>query len=260
MTKHKLTYLLFLAVLTIIGSACSRNDVLSRDKMVEVLCDIQLAEAAMRTNYNDFKYKEQKEALIRGILDKHNITQAQLDSSLAWYSDNVDTYNRVTDSVIVRLRKENERLSKELSVRMSHKIVNFDILPRFSYLTAGDPLLSFSIDTSRIKKFPDLKLDFKTMWTDKDTDADILVAFQYKDTVISEHLRLDKDTLYTISKPNIRRILESVSGYIYLNTQQRAGQKILIYDMVVTDSDRKTESSEMEGEQWGAGGMSTSPM
>lgn len=249
MTKPKLTYLLFLAVLTIIGSACSRNDVLSRDKMVEVLCDIQLAEAAMRTNYNDFKYKEQKEALIRGILDKHNVTQAQLDSSLVWYSDNVDVYSRVTDSVIVRLREKNEKLSKDLSLRMSQRKINFDILPGFCYLSPDNPLLSFSIDTSQIKRFPDLKLDFATMWTDKDTNADLLVAFQYRDTVISESVRLNKDSLYTINKPDIEKKLESVSGYIYLDAQQRIDQKILIYNIGVTTSDKKTETEGEEQEE-----------
>lgn len=221
---------------------------MSRDKMIEVLHDIQLAESIIRSNSEDFKLKEQKEALIEGVLEKHNITRAQLDSSLVWYSDNVDAYTRVNDSVIASLKRDSEQLSKQIyrGMRSSYTF-NYGILPGFYHLSDANPLLTFDIDTLRVKRLPGLKFDFKTMWINKDTDADVFVSFQYRDTTINESFKLTKDTAYTIGKPQIDDLLKTVSGYIYLDVKDRLNQNILLYDIVVTDSIKTEPASSDSG-------------
>lgn len=237
MRKNTIPYILSFFVSLIIFSACKKDNVLSRDKMVEVLRDIQLAEAISSTRYDDFRLKEQKEALINGVLEKHNITRAQLDSSLVWYSDNVDIYNRVNDSVVATLRREQDLLTKRMPRSLRpRKTVNFSILPAFFYLNEANPLLTFTIDSFQIKKYPDLKIDLSTLWVQEDTDADLSVTFTYRDTLINEVIKLDRDTLYTIIKPEVSDTLKMVSGYIQLNTEGVSHQNILLYDIAVRDS------------------------
>lgn len=249
MTKCKLTYLLSFIVLIAISSSCKKNDVLSRDKMVEVLRDIQLAEAVASTQYNDFKLKEQKEALTRGVLQKHNITQAQLDSSLVWYSDNVEIYNRVNDSVIASLRREHDLLTKRIPRdARPRRVVNFNILPEFYYLNDANPILTFNIDSFQINKYPDLRFALRTLWTQNSVDAEMSVSFQYKDTIIYEALKLNKDKLYVINKPNIKDSLKVVSGYFYLSPKEEyLNQHILLYNIAVRDSIKvEKDSSSIE--------------
>ena len=58
------------------------------EKMVDLLCDIQLAQAVYNSD-NQFSSNEKKDGLIEGVLKKHKVTQADLDSSLLWYADNI---------------------------------------------------------------------------------------------------------------------------------------------------------------------------
>lgn len=238
MLKPKLTYLLSFFVLIIVFSACKKNDVLSRDKMVEVLRDVQLAEAVSATSrQEEFKLKEQKEALVQGILKKHNITQAQLDSSLVWYSDNVEIYNRVNDSVVALLRREHDILTRRIPRGMRpRKTVNHGVLPTFYYLNEANPILTFNIDSLRVADFPDFKLDFSTLWANHSSKASMSVTFFYPDTTLVEIFDLNKDTLYTILKPNLVDTLQMVSGYFYLDSKKSFNQDILLYDIVLRDS------------------------
>jgi len=246
MVKPKLAYLLSFFVLIIVVSACKKNDVLSRDKMVEVLRDIQLAEAVASTRHDDFRLKEQKEALMQGVLKKHNITQAQLDSSLVWYSDNVEVYNRVNDSVVASLRREHDLLTKRIPLRMRpRKVINRGVLPGFYYMNDANPILTFNIDSFQISNYPDLKFDFKTLWTTDSSKASMSVTFLYRDTMLFNTFNLDKDTLYTIQKPDITDTLRMVSGYFSLDSKEALHQNILLYNITLRDS-VKVDSVDVE--------------
>ena len=64
--------------------------------MEKVLYDIYLADAMIKTNYSVFSSDSaRKQDLLNSVLKKHKITEAVLDTSLVWYSGNLDKYNKI---------------------------------------------------------------------------------------------------------------------------------------------------------------------
>ncbi|MDR2955558.1 MAG: DUF4296 domain-containing protein, partial [Prevotella sp.] len=146
-------FIISIFLIVVFFSACSRRPgyVIPEKKMVDVLYDIQIAQALFRST-NQFASVEKKEAVINGILRKHKVTQVELDSSLFWYSDNIKIYIDINDAVTKRLKADNEKLTALRSQMdaMSRDWSNY-IIPPFYYLTESSPILSFSIDSAKLR-------------------------------------------------------------------------------------------------------------
>ncbi|MDU1903762.1 MAG: DUF4296 domain-containing protein [Dysgonomonas sp.] len=240
MIRRQVIYICSFVALTIGIVACSKNDVLSRNKMVAVLHDIQVAEAIQSIRFIDYRERKDKDALIEGVLRQHGITQAQLDSSLVWYSDNVEIYNRVNDSVIATLKREYDKANNDLTryELITNTRPSSTILPSFSYLTNANPTLDFSIDSVFIQSYPDFKIQFKALWVEDDTDAEFTVSFKYADTTIisSQKLIPTDSVLYQITSPVVQdSTLKRISGYIRLNNFEMTDQKVLLHDIKIRD-------------------------
>ena len=74
------------------------SEVLPRKKMENVMYDMYIAEAIIDHDYQNFTLPEKKEALIKHVLEKHKISEARWDTSLSWYSDNIDQYLQIKHS------------------------------------------------------------------------------------------------------------------------------------------------------------------
>jgi hypothetical protein len=235
MSKPKITYFIFITLCIAGCIACGKNRVLSRDKMVEVLADIQVARSISQNQSYLYSNKSQQDALIEGVFRKHKITQAQLDSSLVWYSDNITIYNRVNDSVIAKLRREMDVQNKILAQEAASKKSKNRLIPEYTYLTESAPILSFSLDSLQAEKHPDFSLEFKTLGTSKKTLADFSISFTYRDTIIRKSLVINADTSYKIGKPLQNDTLKSISGYVYLRANSNLKEKVLLYNIHLTD-------------------------
>ena len=77
--------------------------------------DMYIAEAIIDNDYQKFAESQNKEALIEQVLEKHKISEARWDTSLSWYSDNIDLYLRINDSVKSRLQR-NQSAVEQLSL------------------------------------------------------------------------------------------------------------------------------------------------
>lgn len=105
---HKI--LSFLLVSILVCSACVRrpSGVLSDNEMVPVVVDLELAEAYLKDMHGSMN-DNQKKGLMEYVLDKHGLTQAEFDSTMAWYGRNADMYYELCDKVekelLVRQRK-----------------------------------------------------------------------------------------------------------------------------------------------------------
>lgn len=100
-------YLFFLILTTMVFSCQNRpSEVMPRKKMENVMYDMYIAEAIIDNDYQNFTLPEKKEALIKQVLEKHKISEARWDTSLSWYSDNIDQYLQINDSVKSRLQRE----------------------------------------------------------------------------------------------------------------------------------------------------------
>jgi hypothetical protein len=103
--------ILFLFVLL---SACNRipKDVLSEEKMSDVLFEIHLSEGTFDV-YQFSKYSDAKKHYYKYLLDKQGVSLAQFDTSISWYSNHLDVYERVYENVLQKLKDRQKEVQEE---------------------------------------------------------------------------------------------------------------------------------------------------
>lgn len=236
--RHTTIYIILIAI---VFGACSRrpSSILSENKMMDVLYDIRLVQAIYGGDPATFNTDQKKDALVAGVLEKHKITQAELDSSLMWYAENIDNYRNITDSVSARLRR-NSNLATELKTKMDsrfNKSTNF-IIPPFYYLTEYTPSLSFEIDSFQIKdRVSNFHLTFDVQGLKATQKAEAAVFYTYKDTLIRNAINIDENKSYTLLKPQLPdSLLKMISGYIRIDYKPLYPSNVLLYNINYSDS------------------------
>lgn len=187
-----------LLIAAFILSSCSRpNEVHNRKEMEKIMYDIYIAEAMIENDYSTFGTPEQKEALINEVFKKHKTTQARWDTSLSWYSDKVEIYLKMNDSVRARLQRKqkyiesivNNELAMEQSVK-DRTILTTNIPKHYSFSEVNPKNgFRFRYDSTQIKQeldSIDLFFTFDAIGIPK-SFAPILISqlmLEYKDTTI----------------------------------------------------------------------------
>ena len=100
--KHWITILCVL--LAIVG--CRPRNVLSNREMRDVLYDLHRVDGALQVAGYTFGHNQEVAAYYQFVLDKHGVTQAQFDSSLVWFTDNPQIFNKIYPGVIDRLQAD----------------------------------------------------------------------------------------------------------------------------------------------------------
>lgn len=235
-------FIIYIVVfITMLFCSCSRRPsyVIPEKKMMDVLLDIRLTQS-IYMNDPQFKLDEMKDALVAGVLEKHKITQAELDSSLLWYSDNIQAYAEINDTVASRLRARNEML---MSARMSENTKGrqrLDLLIPTSYsLDKYTPTLAFNIDSFKIKATKNISafnLKFDVQGLAEKQRAEAAVYFTYKDTLVRRSVPIEGNRHYVLSKPQLPdSLLKSISGYIHIKGSADI-PNVLLYNMSYIDS------------------------
>lgn len=96
-----------LLVVLVVLSGCKINrpdDVLSPKVMEEVLYDYHLAQAILAQEGQSEKYK--RDYYIEWVFQKHGITQAELDTSLVWYTRYPKEFAKIYDKLSERSVKD----------------------------------------------------------------------------------------------------------------------------------------------------------
>ncbi|WP_236263953.1 DUF4296 domain-containing protein [Dysgonomonas sp. Marseille-P4677] len=237
--QRSVIYLVIFIV--ILFYSCGRRPryVLPEDKMMDVLYDIQLAQAIYRSDPN-FNTDEKKDALIAGVLHKYKISQADLDSSLLWYSDNIEYYMAINDSVASRLRASNTRAMDAKSALAQGRDFSNLIIPPFYNLTNSSPTLVFNIDSTRLMTidYPRFSFKFNVHGLNDLLDAEAAVFFTYKDTLVKRIVPIDQNSIYTFSKPQLAdSLLKSITGYVHVANKVRGGfTNVVLYDITYIDT------------------------
>lgn len=228
--------------ITVLLCSCSRRPryVIPERKMMEVLYDIRLAQS-IYLNDPQFKPDEKKDALVAGVLEKHKITQAELDSSLLWYSDNIQAYSEINDSVASRLRARNEALMASRIVQNTRGRQRFDlVVPTYYYLDKYTPTLSFDIDSFKMKGIKNISafnLKFDVQGLSDLQKAEAAVFFTYKDTLVRKMVPIEGNKQYSLSKPQLPdSLLKSISGYVHLRNNATVSSGVVLYNMSYIDS------------------------
>ncbi len=98
-------------VLCLTACAIRPDDVLSADKMEDVLYDIHRTDGIMYVQGYEHGQYDKKGKYYQVVLTKHGITQAQFDSSLVWYTDHPKRFDKIYPKVIERLTVEKDLLA-----------------------------------------------------------------------------------------------------------------------------------------------------
>ena len=93
-------------LLAIVG--CRPRGVLSNREMREVLYDLHRADGAIQVAGYNYSHDQEVAGYYKDVLDKHGITQAEFDSSLVWFTDNPQIFNKIYPKVITRLEADLE--------------------------------------------------------------------------------------------------------------------------------------------------------
>jgi hypothetical protein len=94
--------------------SCERKpkEVLSEEKLSTVIVDLQIMNGTINVaNINSWN-KHTRNAYFKAVLDKNSVTEAQLDSSLSWYSKKPKELLKVYDKAAEKLKKMQEELEK----------------------------------------------------------------------------------------------------------------------------------------------------
>ena len=228
----------FWALLAVVMVACKVERpgyVLSDGVMEKVLYDYHIAKAmGENLDYNE-QYK--RTLYLNAVFKKHNITQAQFDTTMAWYARHPEVVNEVYDIVRERLMASRENYNHLVSLR--------DGKPTRS--KAGDSIDVWIWD--RIHMLSGMPLDNKLMFTLPSDDnyqaSDTIkwtVGFKFlseqlvdttkrpimamqvayaKDTIVSALCRIDSSQVaQLVLQADTLGDIKELRGFIYYPTNQ----------------------------------------
>lgn len=121
MTKYRLNPALAIAGALLLLASCAvkaPEGVLTEKQMEEVLYDYHTAKAVGQVKKQDKSFD--RDMYINYVLDKHNVTEAQFDSSVAWYTRHIVTYTKIYNRVDKRISARKSSLDKLVALR-THK-------------------------------------------------------------------------------------------------------------------------------------------
>ena len=85
---------------------CRPRGVLSNREMRDVLYDLHRADGAIQVAGYNYSHDQELAGYYKNVLDKHGITQTEFDSSLVWFTDNPQIFNKIYPKVIERLEAD----------------------------------------------------------------------------------------------------------------------------------------------------------
>jgi len=210
--------------------------------MRTVLYDMQIAEAFVETKNEDFATSDARQTVYDAVFSKHNITQAEYDSSLIWYGKNMDLYMNIYKLVLRDVNKSIELLgdikpdplSGDASTKDSIDIwiysrsysfkpervfntLSFDIAPKMPYSSGSSYVLGMSVwgIPSHLKQKPKIHIS----------------AIQ-SDTIISVNKEITEDGYYevVVKTEEFRQVIK-VYGYITVNNAEASYHRIYLDDI-----------------------------
>jgi hypothetical protein len=260
--KFKLaSYFFFFIVMGVLISSCQNRpkEVLNRKQMERVLYDVYVAEATIENDYQHFNTPEKKEAYINEVFKEHRITQAQWDTSLSWYSDRIDLYLKMNDSVRARLQRARSNVDAQLSqqnaLQWTDPFLNSpSYIPRtFAFcMPSARSGLRFRLDSIEInEKIPDDHFSFTFsvigLPSSYHPRFSSLLTLQYADTTLYQWVNITENRTYSLpaSKFIENDTLSQIWGFVHLQDTTRVVSQIKLYDIFLGSKPLPQASVEM---------------
>lgn len=215
--------------------------------MEGVMYDVYIAEAMIENNYQDFDTPQKKESYIHKIFNRHNVTQAQWDSSLSWYSDRIDVYLRMNDSVKARLQREQKSLEKKLNDEYTHeqsstlRFLSASYIPRFyTFAASVSDGFRFRLDSAEIStRIVENEFSFRFnaigIPSDGSTEFRSTLILEYADTTLYQSVDIVRNDAYRLSasKYIADDTLRSISGFVRLQPKNGYVRNIQLYNIAL---------------------------
>lgn len=115
--------ILFLILICVAMIGCRPRGVLTSKELRDLLYDLHRVDGAAQVAGYNYGHNQELASYYQSVLDKHGVTQAQFDSSLVWYTDHPQIFNKIYPRVVARLQVDmdseealrNERIAEKRS-------------------------------------------------------------------------------------------------------------------------------------------------
>lgn len=249
-------------VVSVVSCQNRPKEVLSRKQMEKVLYDVYIAEATIENDYFQFNTPEKKEAYIQEVFAMHRITQAQWDSSLSWYSDRIDVYLKMNDSVKARLQRRRSDIDLLLAQQQSSKstdprLFSASYIPRtFLFATPSTRNgFNFQLDSMDIKEQivdDHFSFTFSVVGIPPGFQSRFssLLSLQYGDTTLYEWQNIDENKTYSLkaSKFIENDTLVQIQGFVHLQDTTVRASQISLYNIYLGNQSNVKDSLSLHGD------------
>lgn len=253
------TFILLSGIMLLLAACNSRPDgVMSKSEMVDFLTDLHKLDGALATNGIGSSQDRENIYYYNSLLKKHEITKANFDSSLVWYSRNPKNFEKIYAQVVENLTEFDKEVKSGKfnpvdSAALRHSQQNIWIKPtRYAFtkdsartqveFTIQNPLLQW-------KDYYTLSFIQRIVPRDSSSGQFILLRINYSGGIAdSVYASAHNDSIlrrYTLSLPaRKQRRIESITGKL-LGSKSYNGKMgalidsiklIRIYDAVAQDS------------------------
>ena len=218
--------------------------------------DVYVAESMIENDYATFDTPEKKEALIEEVFRKHGVTEAQWDTSLSWYSDHVDIYLKMNDSVKSRLKREQLRISQLISQkyaseqRLDRRNRSRSYIPSmYAFGAMGEGRgFSFQLGQSDLTaEYPsNFEFQFDVVGIPQNERPKIksMLILEYKDTTIYRSAMIVSNTHYSlpISRYIPNDTLHAINGFMRMMTRVDVPNGVQAYNISLGKNKPKTKT------------------
>ena len=241
---------LYIVIAVGLLSACGKkipDDIIQPDAMESLLYDYHLA-STMSTSlpYNE-NYK--KEAYFDYVFQKHNVTEAEFDSSMVWYTRHAEELATIYRSLQERLEREEKQMKEQVAKRDNQIDVSMsgdtvDVWQdRTLYWLSASSLTNkvvFDLKTDTTFKPQDameLQADFHFIPSKATSGKAVMALNFYFDNDSVQGLtrvvtRPGKQRLYL--RPDSAFTIQSISGFIYYSNNEHPDASLLVDDIRLT--------------------------
>ena len=250
--------------------ACAPNrpsNVLSEDDMEDVLVDYHLALAMAELQVGDLQAN--RYILTQAALKKHDITEAELDTSLVYWCQNSEKFVKICERVSERLNymAESQGVERQEKNRYSYLATEGDTANVWN-LREGvvlipnivDNIYSFSIEADSTYLPGDYFMwAFKTQFLSSDhyNEAYALFTIHYEnDSIVGKSQRLGSNRQYEMKincPAKYRDVpIRNISGTVYIPTRERGFGILALNNFVLVrfhDLTRKNMNDEKKPEE-----------
>lgn len=250
--------------------ACAPNkpsNVLSEDDMEDILVDYHLALAMAELQVGDLQAN--RYILTQAALKKHDITEAELDTSLVYWCQNSEKFVKICERVSERLNymAESQGVERQEKNRYSYLATEGDTANVWN-LREGvvlipnivDNIYSFSIEADSTYLPGDYFMwAFKTQFLSSDhyNEAYALFTIHYEnDSIVGKSQRLGSSRQYEMKincPAKFRDVpIRNISGTVYIPTRERGFGILALNNFVLVrfhDLTRKNMNDEKKPEE-----------